>query len=74
MTRYEVQFELPVENPVSNVGICKRKGVTIFLVPINHPDAHNMGYQDLIAATELSGRIVLSPSLNNKIASSKDRK
>lgn len=67
MTKYEVQFELPVDNPVSNVGICRKKTVTIFLVPINHPDAHNMGFQDLVAAAELSGRIVLPTVLNNKI-------
>lgn len=66
MTSYEVQYELPVDNPVSSVGKCVMKGRIVFLVPINHPDAHNMGFQDLIAAAELSGRLVLSTILNNK--------
>lgn len=71
MTRYEVQFELPVNNPENNVSKRVKKGVTIFFVPINHPDAHNMGYQDLIAAQELSGLLKLSPPLNNTVDTKK---
>lgn len=55
MTRYQVQYDFPVENPVSNVSIYRGKEVIEFLVPLNHPDAHNMGFQDLLAAAELSG-------------------
>lgn len=73
MTRYEVQFELPVNNPVSNVGKKMGKNGMIFFVPINHPDAHNMGFEDLIAAAELSGRIVLSTGHNKKSVDSTKR-
>lgn len=66
MTQFIVQFVLPVDNPVSNVSMRKGKGFVEFLVPLNHPDAHNMGFQDLIAAAELSGLIHLSPGLNKK--------
>jgi hypothetical protein len=72
MTRYEVQFELPVDNPVNNVGKCVHNGVVIFCVPLNHPDAHIMGYADLIAAAQLSGRLVLFTALNNKNRPKKD--
>ena len=66
MTSYSVQFLLPVDNPVNNVAIYKGKGFIRFSVPINHPDAHNMGFQDLIAAAELSGLLEISPRLNKK--------
>lgn len=71
MTRYEVQFELPMDNPVNNVSKRVTKQGTTFFVPINHPDAHNMGYQDLIAAQELSGLLKLPTPLNNKRIDSK---
>ena len=68
MTTYTVQFELPVNNPEKNVRMKRGKGHLVFYVPLNHPDAHNMGFQDLIAAQELSGLLVLStPLKNNKI-------
>lgn len=44
----------------------RRKSSITFEVPINHPDAHNMGFQDLVAAAELSGLFTVSPGLNNK--------
>ena len=66
MTTYSVQFELPVDNPERNVSIRRGKGSVTFFVPINHPDAHNMGFQDLIAAAELSGLVRIVPSPNNK--------
>lgn len=66
MTSYSVQYSLPVENPVNNVSKFKGKGFIRFTVPINHPDAHNMGFQDLQAAAELSGLIDLSTAYNKK--------
>lgn len=70
MTRYVVQYVLPVDNPVSNVAMRRTKMGTFFEVPLNHPDAHSMGYCDLIAAAELSGLITVSPGLNkNRVAS-----
>lgn len=66
MTTYQVQFVLPVNNPVSNVSMRRVKGTMFFEVPINHPDAHNMSLMDLIAAAELSGLLTVSPALNNK--------
>jgi hypothetical protein len=69
MTRYTVQFNLPVDNPVNNVSMRKGKGFIEFQVPINHPDAHKMGFQDLLAAAELSGLFHISPTLKNTVAS-----
>jgi len=63
---YEVQYILPVDNPVNNLSMKRRKGWTTFFVPINTPDAHNLGYAELIhmcASAELS---TVSPDLNNK--------
>lgn len=64
MTSYQVQFCLPVDNPENKVRMTKRKGSIVFEVPINFPDAHNMGFQDLLAAAELSGLLGLSSTLN----------
>lgn len=72
MTSYSVQFELPVDNPVSNVSMMKRRNSIVFFVPINHPDAHNMGFQDLVAAQSLSGLLKLPSALNNKILKSSE--
>jgi len=66
MTSYSVQFELPVNNPEKNVRMKRGRSSITFYVPINHPDAHNLGFQDLIAAQELSGLLVVSPTLNKK--------
>jgi hypothetical protein len=66
MTSYSVQYTLPVDNPVSNVSKSSGKGSIEFLVPINHPDAHTMGFMDLLAAAELSGLIHLRTRLKNK--------
>lgn len=66
MTTYTVQFTMPVDNPVSNVRMGRKKAHMTFEVPLNHPEAHKMGLMDLIAAAELSGLLVVSPDLNNK--------
>lgn len=66
MTRFTVQYVLPVDNPVNNVSIRKLTDGAEFLVPINHPHAHTMGYQELLAAAELSGLFHLSSTPNNK--------
>lgn len=72
MTSYEVQFELPVDNPMNNVSMRKGKGRITFFVPINHPNAHNMGFQELLAAQERSGLLRLSTPLNkNRVDSTK---
>lgn len=64
MTSYKVQFVLPVDNPVSNVSQCRGKGYHEFLVPINHPNAHTMGYQELLGAAQLSGLFHLRTGVN----------
>lgn len=69
MTTYTVQFVMPVDNPVNKVSVTRSKGHMVFEVPINHPDAHQMGLMQLIGAAELSGLLRLSPGLKNKIAS-----
>jgi len=66
MTNYQVQFILPVDNPEKNVRITRRKATVMFEVPINHPDAHKMGFMDLVAAADLSGLLGLCTPLNNK--------
>lgn len=52
ITGYEVQFTVPVDNPVNNVRKRKRNGVLIFEVPINHPLAHSLTFSDLLLAVE----------------------
>lgn len=64
MTQFTVQFTLPCENPEMNVSITKKSGTCSFQVPINHPKAHIMGFQDLLAAAQLSGLFTVSPTLN----------
>lgn len=72
MTTYTVQFTLPVDNPMNNVLIERRKGHMTFLLPLNYPDAHNMGFKDLLAAAELSGLFTVSTPLNNKVLNYKE--
>jgi len=69
MTKYTVQFTMPVDNPEKNVSVTKRKGCLTFELPINYPDAHKMNLSDLIAAAELSGLVNLStPHNKNRIS------
>jgi hypothetical protein len=65
MTKFTVQFELPVDNPMNNVRIKRSKMGVTFFVPINYPDIHSLTYSDLIAAVELSGLLHISTPLNN---------
>lgn len=64
MTTYSVQYTLPVDIPSVSVRMIRNKGVITFQVPINHPDAHNMGFQDLLAAVDLGKKPDLSSTLN----------
>lgn len=64
MTRYEVQFIMPVDNPVNNVSMTKRKGAFVFFVPINYPDVQKLSLFDLIDAQRRSGLFSLSTPLN----------
>ncbi len=66
MTKYQVQFSLPVDNPEKNVRITRGRKMFTFEVPINHPEAHNMGFMDLLFAVELSGLLGLSTDVNIK--------
>lgn len=63
MTTYVVQFTYPVDNPTNKVRLTKDKGVMHFEVPLNHPEAHSMGFMDLCAAAELSGLLGLPTAL-----------
>jgi hypothetical protein len=65
MTRYDVQFEMPVNDPVNNVRMRKARGVIHFFVPLNHPDAHNLGLCELIAAVERREKFTVLTGLNN---------
>lgn len=57
MTRYTVQFTMPVDNPVNNVRMRRSQDGKIqtihFEVPINLPDAHNVGLVTLLGFAEL---------------------
>jgi hypothetical protein len=64
MTTYTVQFILPVDKPENNVSMTRSKKHITFDVPINYPDAHNLGFRDLLAAAELSGLFTVSTPLN----------
>jgi len=66
MTQYQVQYELPSEEPEKKVRIRRSKGRLVFFVPINYPDAHKLSLFDLIAAAELSGLVDLPTTLNRK--------
>ena len=66
MTQYTVQYTLPVDNPASNVSMRRGKGVIHFTVPLNHPDAHTLGFMDLVASAELSGKIDIFTAPNKK--------
>jgi len=71
MTTYIVQFVLPCENPEKKVLVVKRRSLWTFEVPINHPDAHNMGFMDLVAAVDLSGLLGLSTHSNTAFSVTK---
>jgi len=64
MTAYTVQYELPVDNPRISVSQRKSKKSITFYVPVNHPDAQNMGFKQLSEAVALSGLTTLSTGLN----------
>lgn len=49
MKAYKVQFSLPVDNPVNNIRMTRKKTVIEFEVPINTPDLANLGYSFLAA-------------------------
>lgn len=69
MTSYTVQYVLPVENPEMSCERTVNKSHIVFYIPINHKDAHNMSFMDLMAACELSGLRTVSTPLNKKKAS-----
>lgn len=58
---------MPCEYPEHNVRMIRRKAVNHFFVPINHKNAHNMGYQDLIEAVERAKLFELSTRFNNTV-------
>lgn len=73
MKTYEVQFELPVDDPVNNVRVKRGKKRWVFYLPVNHPNAHNIGLQDLIEAVKRRDLLGLSTDLNNTVASSEKK-
>lgn len=64
--RFTVQYIWPVDNPVYNVGMKRSYRVFHFFVPINHPDAHTMGFSALLDAAHLSDLHTQSTAHNNK--------
>lgn len=63
---YQVQYVLPVDNPMNKVRVEVKNRVSTFLVPINHPFAHSMGLQELLGAAKLSEEFTVLTGLNNK--------
>lgn len=63
--KFSVQYIWPVDNPEYNVGMERRRRVFKFFVPINHPDAHTMGFQQLLEAGHLHDLSAQSTALNN---------
>jgi len=59
MTRFTVQFELPVENPENNVSMKRVRGSIKFFVPVNLHDAHHLGFQELLEKAERCGKLRL---------------
>lgn len=66
MTTYTVQYEFPCEAPELHVSKCVHNRSITFLVPLNHPKAHNLGFADLLDAAALSGILVPFTTLNNR--------
>lgn len=58
VTGYQVQYVMPVDNPVNNVRKRRVKNVIIFDVPVNHPLAHSLGFSDLLLAVEAAEKLV----------------
>lgn len=67
MKAYKVQFLLPVNNPVDNIRIIRKKSVVVFEVPVNTPDLHELGYRQLVAWAEAAEKLALSTVLKNKM-------
>lgn len=57
VTGYQVQFTLPVDNPVNKVRKTRKNHVIIFDIPINFPDVHNLGYADLLLAADAAEKL-----------------
>lgn len=74
LTTYCVQYVLPVDNPVMNVRASVNNYGWTFFMPLNHPDAHNIGFQDLMAAWELGGKQVELTYHKKKRVESSDKK
>lgn len=70
--KFTVQYIWPVNNPEYNVGMERRRRVFKFYVPINHPNAHTMGFQELLEAGQATDLSTLSTPLNNKISPIKE--
>lgn len=61
---WEVQLTMPVDNPVYNVRMKSKKRCYIFEVPINYPNVHNAGFEELFQAQARSKKFALSTDLN----------
>lgn len=70
--KFSVQYIWPVNNPEYNVGMERGHRVFKFYVPINHPEAHNMGFQELLEAAQLSDSFTVSTPLNNTVGTSSE--
>lgn len=62
MTSYEVQFEMPVDNPVKNVRVKRGKKKLLFYVPINLPDIESLTLAQLL---EFARRAEVTETIHN---------
>lgn len=64
---WSVQLLMPVDNPVYNVRMFHRKGVYTFEVPMNYPNVHNIGFEELFQAQARSKKFTQFTDINNSI-------
>lgn len=61
---WHVQLEVPVDNPVYNVRMTYESGAYCFTVPINYPNVHSLGFEELFEAQGRATKYRLSTDLN----------
>lgn len=65
MKDLQIQFTFPVDNPVNNVRVKRRRGVVHIEIPINYPDLHLLAITDLLDIAGNMSKLDLPTTLNN---------
>jgi hypothetical protein len=66
VTSYEVQYTVAENNPVNKVYATRKQQRWVIHIPINFPNVHRMGLEELLLAADASKLFRLSPDLNKK--------